>query len=323
MQQPTPKKGHHPRNKNRFRYDFDALVQVLPELAGFLSKRKTEHLTLDFSNPQAVKTLNRAILLHYYGIKGWDIPAGYLCPPIPGRADYIHQVADLLASEHHKQVPTGPQVKVLDIGTGANCVYPLLGHSEYGWAFVGSDIDEAGVAAAARNIAQNSWEDHIDIRLQPSTTNIFRGVMQDQEVFDLVLCNPPFHASAEAAMAGNQRKWKNLGKKQRSGKSQSPKAMRNFGGQSNELWCKGGESRFIKTMIRESYRLQNRVLWFTTLVSKQSNLPAIYEQLKTAEASTVKTLEMAQGQKISRAVCWSYQPEQQRAEWGLKRWTQR
>ena len=42
--------------------------------------------------------LNRAILMHHYGVKSWDIPAGYLCPPIPGRADYIHSVADLLAA---------------------------------------------------------------------------------------------------------------------------------------------------------------------------------------------------------------------------------
>jgi 23S rRNA (adenine1618-N6)-methyltransferase len=39
-------------------------------------------------------------------------------PPIPGRADYIHQIADLLATCNKKVVPTGADIRILDIGVG-------------------------------------------------------------------------------------------------------------------------------------------------------------------------------------------------------------
>jgi hypothetical protein len=97
--------------------------------------------SIDFANPAAVKALNQALLKKFYDIAHWDIPPGYLCPPIPGRADYIHHVADLLAGEHEVAIPRGPSVAVLDIGIGANCVYPIVGCHDYGWQFVGTDID--------------------------------------------------------------------------------------------------------------------------------------------------------------------------------------
>ncbi|WP_369527369.1 RlmF-related methyltransferase [Shimia thalassica] len=33
------------------------------------------------------------------------MPAGYLCPPIPGRIDYIHYRADLFADNHNQEIP--------------------------------------------------------------------------------------------------------------------------------------------------------------------------------------------------------------------------
>ena len=61
--------------------------------------------SVDFANPAAVKALNRALLRQDYGLDYWDIPAGYLCPPIPGRADYVHYLADLLAADRGGGAP--------------------------------------------------------------------------------------------------------------------------------------------------------------------------------------------------------------------------
>ena len=72
-------------------------------------------------------------------------PSGYLCPPIPGRVDYIHYLADLLAESNNQEIPRGSGIKALDIGTGASLVYPLTGNSEYGWTFTGVDIDTGAV----------------------------------------------------------------------------------------------------------------------------------------------------------------------------------
>ena len=88
--------GFHPNNKHHGNYDFKTLIKVNPELEPFVSVNQFGTETIAFANPDAVKMLNKALLLHYYGLKNWDIPKGFLCPPIPGRAEYIHQVADIL-----------------------------------------------------------------------------------------------------------------------------------------------------------------------------------------------------------------------------------
>ncbi|MCE9540237.1 MAG: RlmF-related methyltransferase, partial [Bacteroidetes bacterium] len=145
---PLEKSDLHPRNRHRFRYDFDQLSQCCPELKVFISINKYNNQSIDFSDPVAVKTLNKALLKHFYNISNWDIPANYLCPPIPGRADYIHYMADLLNACNNGTLPPGKSVNVIDIGVGANCVYPIIGHKEYGWHFVGSDIDPIAIRSA-------------------------------------------------------------------------------------------------------------------------------------------------------------------------------
>lgn len=283
----------HPRNRHRGRYDFKQLIKSCPDLALFVSLNNYGNESIDFTNPLAVKTLNKAILKHFYKIT-WDIPERFLCPPIPSRADYIHTIADLISQDG--AIPKGREVSILDIGVGANCIYPLIGHREYGWSFVGTDIDPIAISIANGIIKDNALTEVIEIRHQKSSSNIFEGVLKDDPtIFDISMCNPPFHSSLSEANAGTQRKWRNLKKKTRA---------LNFGGQSNELWCPGGEVAFIKRMIDESIQVNCR--WFTTLVSKESSLPAIYHALDKVKPFEVKTLNMGQGQKKSRIVAWTY-----------------
>jgi len=294
------KPGLHPRNRHRARYDFAALSQASPELAGFVRPTGYGDSSIDFADPAAVRALNRALLKHCYGIAGWDLPAGFLCPPIPGRADYIHHIADLLG-EADGVIPRGPLVRVLDIGVGANCIYPLLGHREYGWRFLGSDIDPAALAAAGKILRANpGLAGAIELRLQPSPSDIFQGLLRDGESFTLSICNPPFHASLAEARAGARTKLRNLG---------IGGARLNFGGQGAELWCDGGEAGFVARMIRESARIPDRCLWFSTLVSKASTLPGLRHALRQAGARAIRTLDMAQGQKRSRILAWTFQPQ--------------
>jgi len=294
------KSNLHPRNPHRFRYNFEELTQSCDALTPFVFVNKFGIESIDFANPDAVKMLNKAILKKFYDISDWDIPENYLCPPIPGRADYIHYVADLLASENGGEIPIGDAVRVLDIGVGANCVYPIIGTKTYEWHFVGSDIDKVAIQNAQKIVSNNNLNDKIECRLQSNASHIFKGIILPDEKFDVSICNPPFHASLEEANVGTQRKIKNLGEKV------SSKTILNFGGQSNELWCKGGEKVFIISMIRESALFANQCKWFTTLVSKQENLPVIYNFLKSVKAVNVRTINMAQGQKISRVVAWRF-----------------
>ncbi|MGT4068530.1 UNVERIFIED_CONTAM: 23S rRNA (adenine(1618)-N(6))-methyltransferase RlmF [Aeromonas hydrophila] len=302
------KSGLHPRNRHQAPYDFDALCQRTPELQPFVFVNEHGTQTLDFADPAAVKALNKALLALHYGIAHWDLPASYLCPPIPGRVDYLHRVADLLAESAGK-VPTGKGVRVLDIGVGANCIYPLLGAREYGWRFVGSDIDPVSVKAATLLAKSNGLGSQIECRLQGKAGDIFQGIVTPRERFALTLCNPPFHASLAEASKGTERKLRNLGKEA------TAKPVLNFGGQKAELWCEGGEAAFLASMITQSKAFASQCLWFSSLVSKKENLPAAKQGLSRIGARQVRVLEMAQGNKVSRVLAWSFLDEAASRQW--------
>lgn len=287
----------HPRNKHRARYNFDALTTSCPDLSPFVSQNKYGDMSINFFDPLAVKMLNKALLIHYYQLHEWDIPPNYLCPPIPGRADYIHYMADVLAETH----PNKTSIHCLDIGTGANCIYPIIGSQEYNWSFVATDIDPTAIAWAQKIISSNAvLKEKVAARLQPDPRHFFKHIIQEQEQFDLVICNPPFHSSAKEAQAASLRKLSNLTKTKR------PKARLNFGGQNNELWTEGGEKKFITDMIQESAAYATSCYWFSTLVSKEAHLNTIYKQLDQVKVAQDRTIEMGQGNKISRIVAWTF-----------------
>ncbi len=294
------KPGLHSRNRHAGGYDFPRLVEASPQLGAFVRTARHGGPSIDFADPEAVKALNRALLAEAYGIRDWDLPPGYLCPPLPGRADYVHHLADLLAADGDGTPPQGATIRVLDVGVGASAVYPLIGQRDYGWTFVGSEVDAPALASALRILEANpDLGENITLRRQTDRNAIFRGVIQASERFDLTLCNPPFHGSMRAVREAAQAKWRKLGRA-----AQGP--ARNFGGQGVELWCEGGEAGFIRRMITESLELNDRVRWFTTLVSNSASLPAVHRALRQAEALDIRTVPMAQGQKQSRFVAWSF-----------------
>lgn len=313
--QPKEKAKIHPRNKHKERYDFKVLIKACPELESFVKLNIHNDESIDFANPEAVKLLNKSLLKHFYGIENWDIPADYLCPPIPGRADYIHHLADLLRIYNYGKIPSGSKIKCLDIGVGANGVYPIIGNNEYGWTFIGSDIDVVSIQSVQKIIENNPFlKEVIDCRLQPNPKDIFTGILKEGELIDFSICNPPFHASKAEAEAGTLRKLSNLNHKV------VKKVNLNFGGQNGELWCEGGEERFVRNMIRQSRQYRNSCFWFSSLISKQANLKSIYEALDKAEAFEVKTLPMGQGNKTSRIVAWTFLDKEQQKDWKNTRW---
>ena len=315
---PAEKEALHPRNRHRGRYDFPQLIASSPELRAFVHPNKFADESIDFADPAAVKALNQALLRHFYGIAHWDIPAGYLCPPIPGRADYVHYLADLLADGNGGLVPRGAAVRVLDVGMGANCIYPIIGHQEYGWQFVGTEIDAVAMRSAQQIVEGNpALAGAVEGRLQPNKSHIFLGLVRPGEVFDLTLCNPPFHGSAAEAAAGTRRKLSNLGRPT-PGRGGSP--LLNFGGQHAELWCVGGEEAFVRRMIDESARLPTSARWFTTVIAKKDSLPGLYRALYQAAAVEVRTIAMAQGQKKSRLLAWTFLSPAQQQAWRTSRW---
>jgi 23S rRNA (adenine1618-N6)-methyltransferase len=302
MSKRTETKTLHPRNLHNTRYDFEALCQTNQELKQYVTLNKYDDLSIDFANPKAVLCLNKTLLQHHYDIQNWEIPQDYLCPPIPGRADYIHYIADLLGKKDN--------IHGLDIGVGANCIYPIIGVSTYNWKFTVSDIDPVAIDNVKKIVSANKkLQDNITIKLQKNRNYIFDGIIEPSDKFDFTICNPPFHKSKEDAQKGSNRKVSNLTKQK------TANATLNFAGQANELWCTGGELAFIKKMITQSAKYKNNCLWFTTLVSKKENLKDIYRALKKVNCVQMETIEMKQGQKITRFIAWSFLDKKSRDKW--------
>ena len=279
------------------------LCKTSPQLSAYLKTNPNNEPTIDFSDSKAVLALNKALLAHYYQVANWQIPEGYLCPPIPGRADYIHYIADILTSPDHPEVPRGGNIRVLDIGAGANCIYPIIGSRSYGWKFVATDIDPVAVNVAKVIVQSNpKLQKLIEVRLQKDPDAIFKGIINPKDRFDLTMCNPPFHASLAEARAANQRKRSNLSK----GRVTDSDGGLNFGGQNGELFCTGGEIAFLTNMVNESRAYAGQVKYFTSLVSKGENIAPLKKLLSRLGAKKIDVIQTSQGQKISRLLVWGF-----------------
>ncbi len=288
------KKGQlHSKNIHQGRYNLSLLSKKLDELKMYIIKNPKGEETIDFHNPKGVFTLNKALLKTYYNIDYYHIPKGFLSPPIPGRADYIHYLAERVNYQN--------KLNVLDIGTGANCIYPIIGINSYNWNFVGSDIDSISIENGKKLIEKNvSLKGKFKVKLQNNEQKIFEGIIEKNDRFFFTMCNPPFHKSLKEAIDANKRKNSNLSK----GKNKEENL--NFGGQKSELWCQGGEFRFLKDMIIESKKYKKNVVWFTSLVSNKDNIRGLRKILTKVGAKKVEEIEMSQGQKISRILLWSF-----------------
>ena len=281
-------KNLHPRNKFNKGYNFDELIKINPKLETYVAKNQFDVITIDFSIPEAVKELNKALLFSYDKISVWDFSDKNLCPPIPGRLDYIHYLADLIS--------TDSTIRILDIGTGATCIYPILGVAEYDWDFVASDIDLDSLDTAQDILEDNNLGSKIELRQQIDENNILKGILKDEDSFSAVMCNPPFFKSGEEAQGANKRKNRNLGNN----------PVRNFSGNNNELWYVGGEKAFLHNYLYESSLFKEKSTWFTSLVSKKENIVSLQKSSAKLGAIEFKVIPMHQGNKVTRIVCWRF-----------------
>ncbi|KAL6629265.1 hypothetical protein ACP70R_029030 [Stipagrostis hirtigluma subsp. patula] len=305
----------HPRNRYAAAApDFAALAELYPSFRPFVSVSGRGRASIDFTDFAATRELTRVLLLHDHGVNWW-IPDGQLCPTVPNRSNYIHWIEDLLSSNLIPPISSSGNVKGFDIGTGANCIYPLLGASLLGWSFVGSDVTDIALEWAKKNVESNPHiAQLIEIRnanavpfstgsetigreaarentLDPaddqekSKPPILVGVVKEGECFDFCMCNPPFFESIEEA-------------------GLNPRTS--FGGTTEEMVCPGGELAFITHIIEDSVSLKNSFRWFTSMVGRKANLKLLISKVREAGASVVKTTEFVQGQTARWGLAWSF-----------------
>jgi 23S rRNA (adenine1618-N6)-methyltransferase len=301
-------KGLHPSNIHNKPYDFKSLVKTYEPLAKYVKLNQYDSLSIDFSDSQAVLNLNQALISHHYNVKGFSVLKGHLCPPIPGRADYIHYLADLLSEEFDGDIPVGPKIKGLDIGCGTSCIYPILGNSIYGWKFIASDISSAAINNANEILKQNSkLKKNIKLRFQESSENIFEDLIKSDEFFDFTMCNPPFYSSLEEANRASDKKIRNLNSNRDKKGHKKTHNSSNFGGVKAELWCDGGELTFIRNMITQSAQYKDQCNWFSTLISNKDNIPKLQKTLLETGQIQTRLIKMSQGSKVSHILAWNFE----------------
>ncbi|MGY6647375.1 23S rRNA (adenine(1618)-N(6))-methyltransferase RlmF [Wenyingzhuangia sp. IMCC45574] len=295
----------HSRNRNKDRYDLKALTDLNPDLLNAVKPNIKGEDTIDFTNPTAVKSLNKTLLHFYYGIENWDFSDDNICPSIPNRADYIHYMADVLMSSNFGTLPAGEKITCYNLGIGAACIYPIIGVTDYDWNFIGSDIDENSIRSAQSIVSKNpSLKGKIDCRLQNNSKDFFYGILTKDEKIDISICNPPLYTSEEEA------------KNHLFKKGKAPKETK----VSNELIYEGGEIVFLQRYVKESKKFAKNCFWFSILVNKPSNQKGMVSYLKELGATDTKVIPIGPGNKSSQIITWTFLSKAEQLEWKKINW---
>ncbi len=307
----------HPRSLHRGPYDYELLTKHYPLLQPYIIKNKKNLNSINYADSDAVKALNTALLFTHYDISYWEIPDNFLCPAVPGRAEYLHHMADILGEFAHR-IPRGPQLKVLDLGIGANCIYPIIGRKVYKWSFIGTDINKQSLKAAQTIITKNTiLKGEVELRHQNEPQKLIINLVKPEEYLDLIVSNPPFYTSAKEARQATLKKSFALTKS----KTRSAQKARNFGGQHSELWCNGGELDFVRRLIKESKQLATRCLMYSSLISNSKHLPKLQAELTEVAVHYHQIIPLNLGNKKSHLIMWSFLKPKQMKIWAAARWS--
>ncbi|XP_057493566.1 uncharacterized protein LOC130779054 [Actinidia eriantha] len=332
----------HPRNKYSDKPpDFGLLASLYPSFEPFVFYSRDGRPRIDWTDFNATRELTRVLLLHDHGLHWW-IPDGQLCPTVPNRSNYIHWIEDLLSSDiitNSNSDGDGEVIRGFDIGTGANCIYPLLGASLLGWSFVGSDVTDVALEWAARNVKSNPHIcDLIEIRKVDSGEKTSYGEEtcngQSIDMGSSTQVHETEAVKAEPAPSSSLKLHSDVNKSYhgppvllgvvRDGEKfdfcmcnppffetieeagLNPKTS--CGGTPEEMVCPGGEEAFISRIIQDSVQLKQSFRWYTSMVGRKSNLKVLVSKLREVGVTIVKTTEFVQGQTCRWGLAWSFMP---------------
>ncbi|AEO55638.1 hypothetical protein MYCTH_2299692 [Thermothelomyces thermophilus ATCC 42464] len=269
--------------------DFRQLARRDPQFAAVLQ----DNGQLDFSDPAATMQLTKTLLHLDFGLK-LDLPDDRLCPPVPNRHNYILWLKELMDSTSYEH--PGRSLCGLDIGTGASCIYPLLGVAQRPWRFIATDIDAKNLSYAERNIRLNGLQDRIRLLdRKPNDPLVPLDDVGIASAVDFVMMNPPFYASEEDMLSSANKK------------ARPP--MSACSGAPVEMVCDGGEVAHVGRLLRESLILRDRIQWYTSMLGKLTSLEVLVEQLRDHAIDNYAVTEFVQGSKTRRwALGWSFGP---------------
>ncbi|XP_015280020.1 PREDICTED: methyltransferase-like protein 16 [Gekko japonicus] len=286
-------KSMHARNRYKDKPpDFAYLASKYPEFQRHVQVGLSGRVSVNFKAPEAVRALTCTLLKEDFGLQ-IDIPLERLIPTVPLRLNYIHWVEDLMAM----QDPAGKASVVwgIDIGTGASCIYPLLGATLNGWHFIATEVDDVCFSYAKKNVEQNNLSDLIKVVKVPQKTLLLDALEQESEViYDFCMCNPPFFANQLEAKGVNSRNPR-----------RPPPSSVNTGG-ITEIMAEGGELEFVKRIIHDSLQLKKRLRWYSCMLGKKCSLAPLKEELRIHGVPKVTHTEFCQGRTMRWALAWSF-----------------
>lgn len=264
-------------------YNFSHLKSKYPKLSALIDSSPKYY---DFQDPQFVKLLTTCILKEYHDV---DIVLSdkNLIPRVPNRYVYLMWVSKIVQFFEKQVRLNNRDVIIVDIGTGASCIYCILGASMFpSWKFVGTEINPESIEFALNNNINNSNLDRITLLkidnaidnngdqneeiFSPSLTDSFNNIslkLKDRRII-LSMCNPPFF---DESTDRNSEEFK------------KKIEITNLTADSTELFYKGGEVGFVKKMISESMKHakdQGEFAWFTSMIGKFGSLKPITDDLK-------------------------------------------
>ncbi|KAG7484066.1 hypothetical protein MATL_G00045170 [Megalops atlanticus] len=283
-------KSMHPRNRYKDKPpDFAYLASKYPEFQQHVHTNLTGRVGLNFKDPEAVRALTCTLLKEDFGLT-IEIPLERLIPTVPLRLNYIHWVEDLIGG-----AGDGAPRRGIDIGTGASCIYPLLGATMNGWFFLATEVDDICFNYAKKNVEQNGLSDLIKVVKVPQKTLLMDALKEESAmVYDFCMCNPPFFANQLEAKGVNSRN-----------AHRPPPSSVNTGGVT-EIMAEGGELEFVKRIIHDSLQLKKRLRWYSCMLGKKCSLTPLKEELRKQGVPKVTHTEFCQGRTMRWALAWSF-----------------
>ena len=275
---------------NEFKPDFSILIKEYPELKNFLKIQSDDigQYSFDWSKKELSLLMTKHILNYYFKIEYYSIPNNFLIPPVPSRLNYINMIHSLLTSFNLiNEKNNENEIIGVDIGTGANIIYPLLGHSVYNWKFICSEINEEAYENALKIINNNKLEEYIKLIKQKYKNNILIGVINREEKYTFTMCNPPYYDYEEEIKFEDKIK----------------DCEYNF----DEIYFKNGEFGFFNRLFDESVCYYKNIFLFTILIGKKSNAEKIYD--KISNEKNVKYFDMKRiktGNNMRYIIYWSF-----------------
>ncbi|KAL6116211.1 mettl16 [Pungitius sinensis] len=281
-------KSMHPRNRYKDKPpDFAYLASKYPDFQHHVHTSLAGRPVVNFKEPEAVRALTCTLLKEDFGLT-IEIPLERLIPTVPLRLNYIHWVEDLIDGQ--KQPRRG-----IDIGTGASCIYPLLGATMNGWFFLATEVDDICFDYATKNVEQNNMANLIKVVKVPQKTLLMDALKEEpQMVYDFCMCNPPFFANQLEAKGVNSRNSR-----------RPPPSSVNTGGVT-EIMAEGGELEFVKRIIHDSLQLKKRLRWYSCMLGKKCSLAPLKEELRKQGVQKVTHTEFYQGRTMRWALAWSF-----------------